>query len=262
MDALRNCRWAVAPSVEEEEYRSLVPLKGFLARERTQTVNRLRALYTQTGITDLKKSSLAKAESREKQVARLSEPLRDMARILERQIQIYEERLGELGERTGQKVRSHELAPYVLPVPGAGMGIASAFPAYAGAGSRFNKPPEAANYAGLVPRADCSGDTDRYGYITKAGYRPLRAVVLQTPQSLLRAKEGGRLQTKFHGLNGRMGKTKSAAAAVRRLVCLLWILVMRREFYSGLSREGLVKRFHRYKIAYEGWGLTDNRPAS
>jgi hypothetical protein len=56
-----------------------------------------------------------------------------------------------------------------------------------------------------------------------------------------------------------MGKTKSAA---RRTVCLLWLLVMRREFYSGLSREGLVKRFRRYKITNEGWGLADNRPAS
>jgi hypothetical protein len=35
------------------------------------------------------------------------------------------------------------------------------------------------------------------------------------------AEEGGRLRTKFHGLNERMGKTKSAVAAARRLVCLL-----------------------------------------
>jgi transposase len=110
-------------------------------------------------------------------------------------------------------VRSHELAPYVLPVPGAGTGIASAFLAYAGDRSRFGKPPEAANYAGLAPRADCSGHTNRYGHITKAGCRPLRAVILQASWSLLRAKEGGRLQTKFHELNERMGKTKSAAAA-------------------------------------------------
>jgi hypothetical protein len=29
-----------------------------------------------------------------------------------------------------------------------------------------------------------------------------------------------------------------------------------------MSREGLVKRFRRYKITYEGWGKADNRPAS
>jgi hypothetical protein len=87
-------------------------------------------------------------------------------------------------------------------------------------------------------------------------------VVLQASRSLLRAKEEGCLQTKFHELNGRMGKMKSAAAAARRLVCLLWILAARREFYADMSRDGLVKRLRRYKIAYEGWGLADKRPAS
>jgi transposase len=172
---------AEVPSVAEEKFGSLVPLKGFLARERTQPVNRLCAVYARTGITDLKKSSLAKEERCEKQVDRLPEPLRDIARILECGIQLYGEQLGEIEERTGQKARSYELAPYVLPVPGAGMGIASAFLAYVGADSRFSKPPEAANCAGLTPR------------------------------SLLRSKEGGWLRSTFHGLNGRMGKTESAA---------------------------------------------------
>jgi hypothetical protein len=71
--------------------------------------------------------------------------------MLERGIQLYEEQLGELEERIGRKVKNHELAPYVLPVPGAGMGIASAFLAYVGDGSRFGKPSEAANYAGMCP---------------------------------------------------------------------------------------------------------------
>jgi hypothetical protein len=57
---------------------------------------------------------------------------------------------------------------------------------------------------------------------------------------------------KFHQLNERMGKTKSAVAIARRLVCLLWLLVTRREFYADISREGLMKRFRRYKIGYEG----------
>jgi transposase len=55
---------AAMPSVEEEEPRSLVPMKGFLTRERIQAANRLHAVYVQAGITDLKKSSLAKAGCR------------------------------------------------------------------------------------------------------------------------------------------------------------------------------------------------------
>jgi transposase len=77
-----------------------------------------------------------------------------------------------------QNIRDHELAPYIMSVPGVGMRIAAAFLAYVGDGKRFSKPSESANYAGLVPRPDCSGDSDRYGHITKTGCRPLRAVIL------------------------------------------------------------------------------------
>jgi transposase len=87
---------ATVPSVEEEKLGSPVSMKGFLAKLRTQAVNRLRTVHAQSGRTDLNKSSLAKAESREKQAGRLPEPLRDIARILERQIQLYEEQPGEL----------------------------------------------------------------------------------------------------------------------------------------------------------------------
>jgi transposase len=147
---------AEVPSVEEEKFGSLVLLKGFLTRERTQPVNRLCAVYARTGITDLKKSSLAKRESFEKQVDRLPEPLRDIARILECGIQLYGEQLGEIEERTGAE--SGE--PWAGPL------------CPAGAGSGFGKPSEAVSYAGLVPRVDCFGDTDRCGHITKAGCRP------------------------------------------------------------------------------------------
>jgi hypothetical protein len=59
----------------------------------------------------------------------------------------------------------------------------------------------------------------------------------------------------------RAGITKSAVATARRLVCLLWPPVIRREFCTDMSREGLVTRFRRYRITYEGWGKADNRPA-
>jgi transposase len=225
-------------------------------------LNRLHALYVQAGITDMKKSTLAKAKSRVEQTNRLAESLRSLAALLEQELELYEQQLEELEKRIGEKIRNHELAPYIMSVPGVGMGIAAAFLAYVGDGSRFSKSAEVANYAGLVPRLDCSGDSDRYGHITKAGCRPLRAVILQASWALLRSKESGRLEAKFFLLNERMGKTKSAVSIARRLVCLLWILATRREFYADMSREGLWKRFRYYKISYEGWDLAGDRLVS
>ena len=44
--------------------------------------------------------------------------------------------------------------------------VAAAFLAYVGDAKRFSSPARVANYIGLVPRIDCSGETHRYGHIT------------------------------------------------------------------------------------------------
>jgi transposase len=250
------------PTEEEEQLRSLVSMKTFVTKLRTQAVNRLHAVYVRAGITEMKRSDLANEQKRQKQMSRLAEHLRFFAQVIEKEIQVFEQQLQELEQKIQSLVRAHELTPYLLSVPGVGMSFAAAFLAYVGDGKRFTKPSEVANYVGLVPRLDCSGETNRYGHITKAGCRALRGIVLQASWALLRAKEGGRLQAKFFLLRERIGKTKSAVAIARRLVSLLWILVTRREFYADMSQETLKKRFRYYKIKYEGWGEANLRSAS
>ncbi|ULQ58600.1 transposase [Brucepastera parasyntrophica] len=176
------------------------------------------------------------------------------AELLEKELKTTEEQLKELERIIENNVKGHELAPYVMSIPGVGIGVAAAFLAYVGDGSRFSKASEIANYVGLVPRIDCSGETNRYGNITKEGCRALRRVILQSVWSLVRCKEGGgRLQAKFFALNERMGKTKSAVAIARRMVTLMWILVRRKEFYADISTEQLKRKFRYYHIHYEGW---------
>jgi transposase len=150
-------------------------------------------------------------------------------------------------------VREHELAPYVMSIPGVGTGVAGAFLAYVGDGSRFSKAAEVANYVGLVPRLDCSGDTNRYGSITKMGCRALRGVILQSVWSLTQNKEGGRLKAKYFQLAERMSKGKSAVAIARKLVGLMWTLVTRRQFYADVSKAHLERKFRYYKLNFEGW---------
>jgi transposase len=116
------------------------------------------------------------------------------ARKLERMLEVTEGELERITEEIAQRVRGNELAPYVLSVPGVGMGTAAAFLAYVGDGSRFSKPAEVAHYVGLTPCMDCSGETNRYGHITRMGCRAIRGVILNAAWSLTLSKNGGRLQ--------------------------------------------------------------------
>jgi transposase len=87
-----------------------------------------------------------------------------------------------------------------MSIPGVGPALASAFIAYIGDGDRFSTAGEVANYAGLTPVLDCSGDTERYGHIRRGGRRALRSVVLQPAWALNRSSGGGRLKEKFLAL--------------------------------------------------------------
>ena len=209
------------PSEEEEELRKYVSLKQFLTRQRTQLINRFHATFVQEGITGIKKSRLRRKENRLTQMESLTNIQAYTAQILEKQIEGIEESIVEIGEKISERVKQNELTPYVMSIPGVGMGLAAAFLAYIGDGNRFSKASEVANYVGLVPRIDCSGETERYGHILKGGCRALRSVILQSAWALVLSKNGGRLQDKFLLLKDRIGKTKSAVAIARKMITLI-----------------------------------------
>jgi hypothetical protein len=58
----------------------------------------------------------------------------------------------------------------------------------------------------------------------------------------------GALFTQYSGLAGRMSKRKSAVAMARKMVCLAWLLMKRREYYRGMSNEALEKKPRYYKV--------------
>jgi transposase len=237
------------PTEREEELRNLVSMKQFLTKLRTSLINRLHAIYMQAGLTGLKKSNLATAAGREKQRETLTgEAHMLIAGSIEKELRTTEEEPGVFKEKIDSIVRESELTPYILSIPGVGPGLASAFLAYIGDGKRFTKPAEAANYVGLVPRVDCSGETNRYGNILPGGNRVLRSIILQCAWALVRSRNGGRLREKYDELTGRMSKTKSAVAIARRMITLMWVLVTRREFYKDITRAELAKKLRHYKL--------------
>ena len=140
-----------------------------LVKSRTALVNRLHALYVQAGETGLKKKDLAAAGSREKLKPLLRGTLGMIAESIERELEVVETELTVYKEKIAEIVRESGLAPYIMSIPGVGPAPAAAFTAYIGDGERFGSAGEAANYAGLTPVLDCSGNMVRYGHIQRGG---------------------------------------------------------------------------------------------
>jgi transposase len=236
------------PGKEEEGFRSDISMKEFLKRERVAAINRLHALYGQMGIIDVTKKDLQDSAGRKARHGELPAELAGYASILEEQLELFEKQLEGAEEKVAERVRRHELAPYLMSIPGIGIGIAGVLLAYLGDGSRFSAPGQVANYAGLAPRVDCSGQTERYGSIARYQYcHPIRAIVLEGVWAMVRSGKGP-LFTKFTGLAERMDRRKSAVAVARKMVTLAWLLMKRREYYRGMSNEALEKKLRYYKI--------------
>jgi transposase len=242
------------PSEAEEAYRQDISLSGFLKKERNQAINRLHSMYAREGITDVTKKDLKNAEGRAARREELSAQFQEQAKVLEAQLDLFEKQIEDAEEKVEEKTREHELAPYVLSVPGVGMKIAGALLAYLGDGSRFTKAAQVANYAGLVPSVDCSGETKHYGPIAKFIYcQAIRGVVLEGVWSLVKSGKENTLFNKYQSLSVRIGKRKSAVAVARKMVSLAWLMLRRKEFYRGINRADYEKKMRRYNIRPEKW---------
>jgi transposase len=243
------------PSEEEEAFRADISMKEFLKKERTAAINRLHSLYARLGITDVTKKDLQDASGRKGRRAELPAWMQAQSIIFEQQLELFERQIAEAAEKVEEKTRKHELAPYVLSIPGVGLGIASVFLAYLGDGSRFENAGQVASYAGLVPSVDSSGERERYGGISRTTYcRPIRSVVLEGVWTLVRTRvgTGDALAGKWESLSCRMSRRKSAVAVARKLVCLAWLLMRRREYYKGTTDFALQCKLKKYKVKPEG----------
>jgi transposase len=142
-------------------------MKEYLKKERNEVINRLHALYGHAEIIDVTKKDLKDAEGRAARHGELPEELRGQAELLEEQLVLFEKQLEGMRELVAERVRSNGLALYMMGIPGIEINIAAVLPAYLGDGSRFSSPAQEACYAGLMPRVDCSGITERYGSMAK-----------------------------------------------------------------------------------------------
>jgi transposase len=242
-------------SEEEEDARYNVSTAQYLKGKRVAAINRLHSLYVRAGIVDVTKKDLKTAKTREETMKELPEKLQVYANYLHEELALLEKQREEVQDAIDEKTRENELAPYVLSIPGVGLGIAGVLLAYLGDGSRFSHAKEVAHYAGLTPRVDCSGETERYGHISRGSYcGAIRSVVLEGVWAMGRSSSGGMLQVKYNSLKERMSKKKSAVAVARKMVNLAWLLMTRREMYRDATEAALRKKFTFYKVKFGEWG--------
>jgi transposase len=236
VEDFRDERLPIVPVPSEKEMgrRKLLASYRREQRMRNQAINRLHGLFLARGITDVVKSDLATAAAREKTVKELSGLELEEAEHLLACLGLYERRIEALEVRMDKEAEGDKEIERMQTVPGVGPKISFAFTAHV-APQRFENASQVSNYLGLVPRVYMSGDTVRYGQITKRGNGFLRALLVQGAWALVRSKAGGCLKERYEYMTREKGisKKKAIVAIARRLAELLYTLMKNGTYYEA-----------------------------
>jgi transposase len=214
------------PSDKEMERRKILASYRRVQQSRNREINRLHALFVNQGITTIVRKDLATGEKRKEAIKILTGLDREEAEYIVNILEQHDNRIEILDKKINQEAKEDEVMQRLQDVPGIGPMVSFAFAAHVGA-ERFENAGQLSNYIGLVPRVYMSGDTVRYGNITKRGNSYLRALLVQASWALIRTKNGGKLKDRYEYMTKEksMSKKKSIVAVARRLAELMYVLM-------------------------------------
>ena len=172
------------PSEQEQSERSVITLWSFLRRQETMLFNRFFALFNSLGFPEIDKSRMRGSMDFRIQTINdllaFNELAFTDAVMLDQQISVVQDQLGLMEDRLRTICLNHpRQALSWLSIPGIGLINAATLIAYINDGSRFSRPDQLLNYAGMVPKQNQSGTVDVKGKITKRGCTAIRRSIVQ-----------------------------------------------------------------------------------
>jgi transposase len=214
------------PSDREMERRKLVSAYRKEQGNRNRGINRLHGVFLHQGITTVVKKDLARAADRAEAITALKGLEREEAEHLLECLALYEKRIAVLEKKMEQDAEGDEEIERLKSIPGVGPKVAYAFVSHVAA-ERFENASQVSNYLGLVPKVYMSGDTVRYGRITKRGNGYLRALLVQGAWAITWSKDGGALRERYEYMTKTKGisRKKAIVAIARRLAELMYTLL-------------------------------------
>ena len=122
-------------------------------------------------------------------------------------------------------------------VPGISITAATTILAELGDVRDFSTASRLVSWAGLAPSVYQSADTQVCGKITKQGSKSLRWILVQAAQAASRTT-GTVFSSFFRRIAYRRGRNKAIVALARKILSILWHLLVNRESYvePGLKR--------------------------
>jgi transposase len=211
--------------------------RDLLMRQRTQTINALRAHMAELGIAAAQgreglKELLAIIENDED--PRVPIDARASLIVLAAQLQAVQTMIGSIEKRIMAQHRSNEASQRLESIPGIGIVGASAIVATVADPNVFRSGRDFAAWIGLVPRQDSTGGKHKLGPISKQGDRYLRRILVVGAHAVLRyAKQNPQKYPWLTQLLARRPFRVVAVALANKMARIAWALLAKGGTYRA-----------------------------
>jgi transposase len=239
-----HCSMALIPTIAEEDAKRPHRERESLVKERTRTINRMKAILTQFGVRSFKPTLRKAAEK----IAEVRTPERvplppNAAAAFRRHIEhfrLINEQIKAIEKTRLQRLRQHPTdkfnAMVFLLVRIIGLGVETAEQLVHEILFRNLRDRKAvARYSGLTGSPDESGARRREKGLSRSGNERVRKILVQLSWRMLRFQPNSALVRWFKGrtANSRRSRKPMIVAFARKLIIALW-----RYVNAGLVPEG------------------------
>jgi transposase len=226
-------RFVAIKTTAQQERAMIFRTRDMLVRQRTQTINALRAHLAEHGIVAPAGAANVKrlAAIVDDDTAEIPELVREIAQLYLTQIAEQASRIAGLETRLrGLARESRELAR-LQTMPGVGPITAVAIESFAPDLRSFRCGRDFSAWLGLVPRQNSTGGKPRLGRISKMGQRDIRRLLISGAMSVVQwaARRGADEKSWLGRMLARKPKTLVAIALANRMARGLWAMVNRQE---------------------------------
>lgn len=219
------------PSAQQRQKRRLVHHRRSLVQRRTASKNQIRSIFNQQGIAlprgtkcwtkagiqqiQVEARKITDCEVDDLWRGRLDIELMVMA-MIDQQIKQIDKALEKLVD---------EKVNLLMSVPGVGIGLATTVVVHLDDPKRFTTSGKVGAYAGLVPRQNQSGESNRFGHITRRGPSLLRGMLIEVAWVVYRHNQWAKdfVNRVSRGIKAR--KKIAIVALARKLLVKLWAML-------------------------------------
>jgi transposase len=220
---------------QDQEDRRLTAARQQVGQELTRTINRIKHLLRRHNLQHGCPTKGIKTQRARIWLTGLALGERDRLALdhLLGQWELVERYAAQLEAQIARRHRQHPTAKLLGSIPGAGAYTALGLACRVGPIDRFPRPQSLANFWGLAPGINDSGNTTgRVGSITKRGSATARFLLGQLITHVLR--QDPQLRQWYGKVRRRRGAKVARVAAMRRLTTIIWHLLRTGQTYPSV----------------------------